>query len=426
MKENSNVMIIGGGISGLVNAYSDLKQGKIVTLRDEKSRLGGMIQTLETPFGLVETAANGLLNSYVVENLIQELGIKITHHKKASKRRYFFINGKMRRIPVSIFSAIRGLMGVLLVNAKPKSNETMEEWGNRIFGSKLTYNLVEPALGGIYATPLSSMDPRSVFSKLPFETGKSLFQNFRTLSRKPKPKIRGLISFEKGMQDLVSALVNRIQDNPNMKIELNQKPIQIDKFRSDKSLDELKICLPISSAYHYCQSDPTCRVFLEKFNISQPSYYSVASITRFSNESIFSKPAFGVLFPKDQGIKANGILSNDSIFPNRILEPGLYSETWIYSGDWLNDITETELSSILEEDRKKLLRKSKNYSPAKAVYSKIWKDSFPVYDKKLYDFNQCLDEIEEFHNRENRPIRFYGNYRRGIGLRSLIESAMDS
>ncbi|MCC5816279.1 MAG: NAD(P)-binding protein, partial [Leptospira sp.] len=145
----SHILIIGGGISGLVSAYSELKKGNQVTLKEEKDRLGGMLHTLTTPYGLVETAANGLLNSAKVEQLIEDLGLQITYHNKASKRRYFYINGKLRRLPISWKSGIRGLAGFFFKNAKPLDEETMEEWSNRIFGEEITYNLIEPALGGI-------------------------------------------------------------------------------------------------------------------------------------------------------------------------------------------------------------------------------------------------------------------------------------
>lgn len=418
------IAILGGGVSGLVSAYASLLRGQNVILQEEKDRLGGMIQTIETKYGLVETAANGLLNSHKVEQLIQELDLKVTHHNKASKRRFFWVDGNLRRIPVSFFSLVRGGLGFFFKNAKPFDSETMESWAIRIFGEKFAQRIIEPALGGIYATPLSLMDPRMVFSKFSWKEGDSLFRNFKSGKKNPKPITKGLISFEKGMQELTSALQNRMLDHPNMEVNLNTKSMSLSEFRRNRKLDELKVCMPLSSVYDYLLSDPTSKIFLDQFKISKPKYYSIATITRFSVESIFTKPGFGVLFPRSENVVANGVLSNDSIFPNRIMKQGIHSETWIYSGDWVEGITEEELKARMEEDRTKLLGHKEN-TPALDTFSKIWKESFPIYNEELYRFNLCLDEIENFHAREEKPVRFLGNYRRGIGLRSLIESAME-
>lgn len=425
------ILVIGGGISGLVSAYHELKKGNQVTLREEKERLGGMIQTLTTPFGLVETAANGLLNSYLVENLIQDLKLNITHHKSASKRRYFFIHNQPKRIPVSFRSGIKGLAGFLFKNATPLDEETMEEWSNRIFGEEITYNLIEPALGGIYATPLSKMSPLMVFSRFDLQSNKSFFRSLLGKKKNPKPKARGLISFQSGMQELVDGLVTYLEQNKNCTIELNSNSTKLAKIRSDKTFNRVKFCLPIQATYKLCLSDTASKVFLEKHGSREPDYHSIATLTRFSSHPLFAKPAFGMLFPKGSPIQANGVLSNDSIFPGRTLKQGVHSETWIYSGDWLKSTGEPTLKSILEKDRLQVLENSahinkENVNHPLAVYTKIWKDSFPVYNSNLLRFNECLDDIEAFHESQGTSIQFLGNFRRGIGLRSLIENAMSS
>ncbi|MCC5814580.1 MAG: hypothetical protein JJT78_07480, partial [Leptospira sp.] len=320
-------------------------------------------------------------------------------------------------------SGIRGLAGFFFKNAKPLDEETMEEWSNRIFGEEITYNLIEPALGGIYSTPLSKMSPEMVFSNFSLHEDRSFFKAVKSRPKSQKPKIRGLISFQNGMQELVDKLSTYLEADKNCTIELNTNSINLAKIRSEKIYNAVRICLPIQSAYKLCFSDTASKVFLEKHSIQEPNYHSIATLTRFSEESIFSKPAFGVLFPKNSPIKANGVLSNDSIFPGRTLKEGIFSETWIYSGDWLKDTNEIALQSILEEDRIKIMKKGL-MNKSIAVYSKKWIDSFPVYDDNLLNFNACLDEVEEYHSTNHKPVQFYGNYRKGIGLRSLIENAL--
>jgi oxygen-dependent protoporphyrinogen oxidase len=418
----NTITIIGGGVSGLVTAYSALKKDQSVRIIDSKDKLGGMIHTKKTEYGLVETAANGMLNSYTVEQLIEELGRSITHHQKASKRRYFYIKGKWKRIPISFTALLQSAFGVFFKNATPIEDETFQDWSYRIFGKRTTNHLVEPALGGIYASPLSIMDTRMVFSKMNFGNKRSLYKAAKSKEKKLKPKVRGLISFAGGMQEFIDALISQVSSKAI--IQLNSKNIQLSDYLGKSDTSEIRICLPLGSAYKLCIEDEFCKSFLNKYNIKKPELYSVASITRFSVDPLFPKPGFGVLFPRGQGIQANGVLSNDSIFPGRTIQDGLHSETWIYSGESILDKSEADLIQQVEVDRRKCTGRDSSPYNKNSVFCTIWRDAFPIYNKELRVWNQCLDEIESASVQTKTRIKFLGNYRRGIGLRSLIESAM--
>lgn len=417
-------LILGGGVSGLVNAYAGTKRGEPTTLIDTKDKLGGMIHTIQTPYGLVEKAANGLLNSYAVEQLIHELGLKATYHTKAAKRRFFYVGGNWKRLPLPIPSLVRTAYRAFTKNAQPLNPENMLQWASRVLGEDTAKFLIEPALGGIYASPLELMDPRMVFSMIDFSRPGSLVSRARaSRKKKPKPTVRGLISFAGGMQELVDGLVDAV--GSKIDLRLGAKPFRLSEFRKDNSWSEVKICLPIQSVYKLLQEDSFTKPFLETFSLAEPKLYSVATLTRFSKDPLFPKPAFGGLFPRGEGVRANGVLSNDSIFPGRTIEPGLFSETWIYSGDFLKTTSESQLREILEEDRAVATGRRTDPVAKDAVFSTIWLDAFPIYGQELWDFNLCLDAIEQESAKQGKPIRFYGNYRRGIGLRSLIEAGLE-
>ena len=96
------VTIVGGGFSGLTTAYFLARDGVPVTLVEKHERLGGFIDTLETPHGLVETAASGIRNSGRLEQLCRELEVELVGTKKESRRRYLFRNGRPRQWPLGI------------------------------------------------------------------------------------------------------------------------------------------------------------------------------------------------------------------------------------------------------------------------------------------------------------------------------------
>lgn len=413
---SNSTVILGGGITGLVSSYKELKKNRKVILLEQTDRLGGMILTLDTKWGIAESAANGILNSYDVENFLNELDLEIVPTQAISRNRYFW-NGKVTKFPVSFFSALRGLIGFLFLSSEPKNNENLFSWCERIFGNSITTKIIEPAFGGIYGSPLDKMDPTMVFSSFTWEKNKSLFSLIlKKSNQNKKPKIRGTISFPNGMEDLIKRLNERIQDKAEIKF--NQKVSNLHSLFQDFPNSEFKICTSCSNVWEMLKHENETSKSIPKLEPNSLSFLSLVSITRFSKENIFKKPGFGILFPRDCEFKAKGILSNSSIFPNRTKDPSITSETWIYAGEIVAEKSQDEMEAILEEDREKFLKKS---SPPISRHTFFWKDSFPIYNKNLYIFNKYLDNLEKWYFNKGINIQFQGNYRRGIGLRSIIE-----
>ena len=67
--------MVGGGFSGLATAYYLSRAGIPVEIVEKSGRLGGLIATLQTPHGPVETAAMGMRNSARVDAVCRDLGL---------------------------------------------------------------------------------------------------------------------------------------------------------------------------------------------------------------------------------------------------------------------------------------------------------------------------------------------------------------
>ncbi|WP_167884365.1 protoporphyrinogen/coproporphyrinogen oxidase [Leptospira ilyithenensis] len=420
---SDSVLIVGGGISGLIAAHSSLKKGKKVTLIERSDRLGGMLDTYKTEFGLVETAANGFLNSYATEELLQDLNLSSIQPLASSKKRYFLIQNHLRQIPISFFSIVRTLIGFLFLNAKPKENESFESWSFRIFGKQATIHLIEPTLGGIYAAKLKDMDPRMVFSRFLWKEGDSVYRNFKNSKNKSrkKPNKKGLISFQGGMSDLISNLTGTLDGK--IEILTNSEITSLEKLKKEYPDHKIIFCMNVQSTYRILNENKVTQSALSKHNIKSIPLLSLATITCFTKTSLLKKPGFGVLFPKDSEVSANGVLLNDFIFEGRVFGE-LHSETWIYAGEFLDHLTEEEIRNLVIADRK-IVSASSGEEDIVSFHPKIWKQSFPIYGTELLKFNRYLDEIENESTASSQSIRFLGNYRYGIGLRGLIEAALN-
>ncbi|MCW7504614.1 NAD(P)-binding protein [Leptospira paudalimensis] len=401
MKEN--VHILGGGITGLFMAYHQVKKGNSVTLYEEKDTLGGVIGTLNKPEGLVELAANGILLTDDIKSMLDDIGLSPVFPKKASKRRYFWNNQKLSQFPISILAGTKLLYSIFLKKLKFDPNLNFENWGNQMFGPSVTKNIIEPALGGIYGTRLSELQPETIFSKWDGRGNSTIFKEIK----KNKKKTYGTVSFPNGMGDLVAHLVSYLATKITIKTGFS--------FSNLKEIQNLngsvKICISLKKLLSILDSEI-------KFE-TKPNLLTISTITRFGETKLTKKPCFGILFGKNEGVQALGVLCNSDIFDGRV-QNQLHSETWIYPDIKVKNGNDT-IESILERDRYLI---SKKMDPPTAVYRRTWEGVFPAYDANLYKFNQVLDQLELNWSSQGKNIRFYGNYRKGIGLRSIFESTM--
>src|SRR5687767_10267277 len=99
------IQVVGAGFSGLTTAYYLVKSGCRVRIVDVSSRTGGMLKTIRTPHGLVETAANGMRSSSRLEALCAEIGVPLQRTRRDAAR--FIYRGRPRRWPLKLSEVFR-------------------------------------------------------------------------------------------------------------------------------------------------------------------------------------------------------------------------------------------------------------------------------------------------------------------------------
>ena len=97
------VTVIGAGLSGLATAWYLAERGARVRVLEAASRPGGLIQTVHTREGLVETAARAFPWSDRTAALFEAMDIAPQFARDESKRRYIFRDGRARRWPLTPF-----------------------------------------------------------------------------------------------------------------------------------------------------------------------------------------------------------------------------------------------------------------------------------------------------------------------------------
>ncbi|MCK6600036.1 MAG: NAD(P)-binding protein, partial [Bdellovibrionaceae bacterium] len=198
-KNNFPVEIIGAGFSGLSLAYFFIKQGYPVKIIEKTQRVGGVIHSFSAENGafLVETAANGFVNSAKIEELFQDIRCEMIFTQQTAKKRYLFKAGKLHRWPLSFYETLSGigrlLWRVLTGTIKPLPEEDFYSWALRCTNKSFNDYLLQPMINGIFATATEKLSAKLVL--------KSLFY------KKIKPtKGRGLVSAPLGMQEVIDKL----------------------------------------------------------------------------------------------------------------------------------------------------------------------------------------------------------------------------
>ncbi|XDD52498.1 NAD(P)/FAD-dependent oxidoreductase [Leptospira sp. WS92.C1] len=411
-------IIIGAGFTGLLYATLGVQKGQSVLLYEKQSRSGGLIQSVQTPFGLVETAANGILNSYQLEELASYLNLEIIPTQKISKKRYLWVNGAPRRIPLSPIGVLRLLCGILTIPSGIRREESVYQWGKRVLGEEAVKNVFEPGLSGIYAGDLKHMSAELILGDW-IDSDVPLWKNIRKKllkikkeSKIPKHK-KGTVSFRGGLGELLIAMETKVKSFPTSKILYSEEAPSLNVLRKKFPHAKITIACGLDSSLSILSS--SVPVFKRYQKICRT--LGVVTVTRFGKRSLLGpKTGFGILFPLDSGFRARGVLLNSSIFPGRVFD-GQYSETYIFGGAMDPEISrmkENEIVMILEEDRKKI-------SPEKDEplnhYVTVWKSALPVYDAALLEFNKELDRSLP------EGIIVEGNFRYGIGLSSILKRA---
>lgn len=261
ISRNKKIVILGAGISGLSLGWFLRQQYGAdisLTILEKTSRAGGWIQTVQQGGYLFEqgphscrTYGTGIATLELIESLGLEDEVIIAD--RAARRRYIYLDNKLTLLPSSLFSLIssswlpsffkaiiRDLKTPLSQNQNDESIFTFFE---RRFGRKITEQLVDPFVTGIYAGDFKQLSMTSCFPTL-YNRGSLIRGWMQKPSSKKKSASRfvnrmlsqGLFTFKKGLGTLTDALEKRLSGSiqyNNGAVSLSVHSNQIDIMTED-------------------------------------------------------------------------------------------------------------------------------------------------------------------------------------------------
>lgn len=387
------VSVIGAGFAGLTVALQLAKKGFAVDLYEGSSRVGGLLGTESSPYGLAEHAANALIRTEKSDELFRELGLSAHLPLESSKKRFIF-RDHPRTWPLRLTETLTLITKVLprLLRGKkslqPQKGQTLQEWGTATLGESATRFILGPAMQGIYGNDIHELSASLILGPV--------------FSKKKKSRYKGLLTGRNGMQELIDALEKKLRDL-RVTIHLNSK-VKV----SDVS-GPVVIATSASAAGKILEeTQPALAQTLQKIRMS-----SLLSVTLFFDKAQNDYQGFGCLIPRGYGLKSLGVLMNSYIFAHR---NKFYNETWILGGaaeESLLDLSDSELLELLHKERLRILG---NATAPCHSHIQRWKNALPFYDLTL---EKVLEELKSQPLPEN--LYLHGNYLGGIGLSKILE-----
>ena len=241
---DKKICVLGAGLSGISHALHRQSLGEEVTVYENNSEVGGVLQSKRINGFLLDYGANTLsLRLKKTEEFLKRYNIfeNLIDANQESSKRFIIKGGKIIPLPKSILSFLTSSFltpaGKLRLCMEPfiskkkefDKDESMAQFVKRRLGREALDYAANPFIGGVYASRPESLLLRHAFpSLLEMEKhhGSIFFSILRGgIKREEKlPKTR-LVSLKDGMQELTIRLAAKLKNSIllNRKVKLIQK-----------------------------------------------------------------------------------------------------------------------------------------------------------------------------------------------------------
>ena len=443
-KNESEVLIIGGGLAGLTSAWYLQKKNIPYTLIESSNRFGGLIESFHVDGNIIEFGPDSFITRKPwAMNLVKDLGIddKVIFVNKTQERIYIFLKNKLIPFPQGLrllvptkifpflFSSImstRGKLRLLLDIVLPKKNididESVENFVTRRFGKEALDNIAEPILGGVYNSQMSSQSILSTFPQF-----KKLEKDHRSLIRgmhktnkmqkNQQPYEKGFVSLKEGMGSLINTLAKRLNGN----LLLDSEVTEILENNTVKLKDGAEL------NYQYLilatQANISSKL-LENINddisnlLGQIKYESVGCVSFVFNKKDIPDniDAHGVVVPGVSNKNIDGIQFSSYKWDDRVVKGKVLIRAFFGGPNTREVLKQNDdlISQIVLKDVREIL-KIEGF-PLNS-YSKKWINSYPQYG---LNHKSLIAKIEK---NLSSNIKLSGNAYHGIGMPDTINSA---
>jgi protoporphyrinogen/coproporphyrinogen III oxidase len=346
-----DVVVVGGGITGLSAAYALSKAGADFQLLEASERWGGVIRS-ETVDGFQFEAGPDAMLAQKPEGLqlARELGLgeRLVPTNPQERAVYVLLRGRLHPLPDGMLLAVptriwpfvrSGLfswpgklrMGLdVFMRPRPAAqDESIASFLGRHFGRECVERLGEPLLAGIHAGDPERLSMRCTFPRFVAVEAQhgSLARGLRALRPKPTPGAAppsAFYSLRGGLGEMVAALVSRVPAerlclrNPVQAVE--RAPHGYRVRLSDGSVDARAVIVTAPApraAAVVGEVLPRTSAWLA----SIPFASTATVLLGYKREDV-AHPlnGYGLVIPKTEGLRTSALSFLSTKFPGRVPE----------------------------------------------------------------------------------------------------------
>lgn len=438
------IAIIGGGISGLTTAFylKERIKNANISLFEKDKKLGGKIKTENIDGFLFENGSNGFLSNRIETfRYIQDLALEelLLQSENDARVRYIFDKNRLHKFPtdpkeflsntlLSPFGKLRVLSEILIPKKDDDSDETLEEFGKRRFGSEFTKKFLDPMSAGVFGSSAKKLSINSAFPRI-IELEKqyrSLFRAMYELKRGGQPS-GILVSFLGGMGNFIEHLetklngVNIFRNSEVKKIEREKDKLGFMVY--NLTFKELDVRKDYNSSFDkvifatesFEASKLLVHIDRELANTLAGIEYAPMSVVGFGYKNMQNSNlnAFGFLTTERSKTDILGALYDSSIFKDRAKE-GDQSIRFMIGGvrePALAFESKDELIAIAKSNAKEILKIDKEPD---VISLKTWAKAIPSYTLGHQK------RVEKIFQKERDGIFFNSNAYFGVGFNDCI------
>ena len=241
---DTDVLIIGGGISGLSTASWLARQGVEVELWEAERRTGGKIRSRKDSGYLTEQAAGILMNFRPqVDRLIKQLNLSEAKESRGKNlKRHIIHQGELTEMPMTVPGMLSSplwsrktklrLATECLAPRCRKDHESVSAFIERRFGREILEKAIDPFIAGTLASDPDKAEAAALLPRLTelesrygSITAGILIQKFFKRRRANNAEA---FSFHGGMQSLTDAL----SETPGIDIRRHHKALSIEPTKN--------------------------------------------------------------------------------------------------------------------------------------------------------------------------------------------------
>jgi oxygen-dependent protoporphyrinogen oxidase len=430
-----DVLVVGGGISGLTAAFRLVRGGLKTAVLESAERVGGAVETFSDGTWRFEQGPNTVLeNNESVGRLIRDAGLEAEKAvaAPAAKKRYLYQGGRLVPLPggpggflgTPLFplSAKLRLLREPWIGRPPEgTEESIAQFVRRRLGQPFLDYAVGPFVSGVYAGDPERLSVRWAVPKihgLEAQHG-SLIRG--ALARRKGPAPGGaMISFREGLEELPRRLAREIgevrtgvaarrivREGDGFKVETSAGPVEARR---------VVLAVPADVAARLLEEATAGASRL----LGEIPYAAVAVVSLGWRRGQVGHPldGFGFLAPRKEGLRTLGCLFPSGIFPGRAPE-GHVALAAFTGGRTDPEIAgwpeERIVSTILDELRGPL---GLSGEPVFQLVRR-WPRAIPQYEVGHGRFVERAREIEG----ALPGLRFSGNFLGGVSVPDCIRNA---